>query len=205
MTDFATLKGKYTIENLSAEYGGPGLEIQQKGSEFKILLDRYIAEKPMTVLEVGQWKGSTLWYWLKYAQPGATIIAMDINHSRANPESERWTFRPDVNLIWVTADSGKSETRDHIRMLAPMLDFVFIDGFHKFPTVRTDWEWYGRPAKLCAMHDINFTPDNDVAHLWREIKTQHKTEEYIEVTPVSGCWWGIGIVYPGEPFNAENR
>jgi predicted O-methyltransferase YrrM len=198
MTDFSTLRVRYSIDDLFREYGNPGCDIQQKGSEFKVLLDRYIALQPKTVLEIGQWAGGTLYYWLKYAAPGAKIVCIDVTHDRAKASYQRWGMRPDVTVEFVTGRSDQTDVMEAVSLDYPRFDFAFIDGCHKFPTVRTDWEWYGRTATVCAMHDINFTPDNDVALLWREIREECATEEFIEVAnPFSGSWWGIGVARPG--------
>jgi predicted O-methyltransferase YrrM len=99
--------------------------------------------------------------------------------------------------------------RDRARALlgGKPLDFLFIDGDHRYEGAKADFELYSplvRPGGLIAFHDI--CPDHktlygtdtgcyagEVYRLWAELKPRFKTEELIENAGQDG--FGIGIIH----------
>lgn len=79
---------------------------------------------------------------------------------------------------------------------AGRFDAIFIDGDHRYQSVRDDWETYHRRGLMVAFHDIakqDGWKDRDgvpieVPRLWQEIKNERSIEI---VAP--GSFMGIGI------------
>jgi predicted O-methyltransferase YrrM len=87
------------------------------------------------------------------------------------------------------------------------LDLLFIDGDHSYEGVKADFANYSslvRPGGLIVLHDI--VPDYSTRHgkptanytggvpiFWQELKTKHKTSEFIEDQKQDG--YGIGIIH----------
>jgi hypothetical protein len=74
-------------------------------------------------------------------------------------------------------------------------DLVFIDGDHSFAGVSSDFERFRSGARFVGIHDIFFPKAPGVNRFWREVKLQHRTEEFVassELFPVSV---GIGLIH----------
>jgi hypothetical protein len=77
-------------------------------------------------------------------------------------------------------------------------DAILIDGNHRYEGVSADWRIWGEMAPIVAFHDIAgdgvIQPTSgdpvEVPRLWRELKEQHETVEFI--APDSKM--GIGVV-----------
>lgn len=92
----------------------------------------------------------------------------------------------------ICGDSTKKETLEELkkRLNGRMIDLLFIDGWHTYDVVKSDWEMYSPLAKhLVALHDINWkinyypddkkvNPNGDVPSvnkLWNELYEQGKS------------------------------
>jgi hypothetical protein len=79
------------------------------------------------------------------------------------------------------------------------LDYLFIDGDHRYEGVKRDLEMYGplvRKGGLIALHDIVDGPTHlvgGVPQFWREIRSQFRFMEIIKDPSQGG--YGIGILY----------
>jgi predicted O-methyltransferase YrrM len=79
------------------------------------------------------------------------------------------------------------------------LDYLFIDGDHRYEGVKRDFEMYGplvRKGGLIAFHDIvegPFDAVGGVPQFWREVKPQYRHREIIN-DPLQGGF-GIGILH----------
>lgn len=188
----------YQLEDI---YGLPKeTMIDQRAAELRSLIEIYKEIKPMRVLEIGSYYGGTLYYWLKFAQPGAQIIALDIDVGKLFQSVRKWDDIEHTQLDIIKGDSGSVDTFHQIWKLMPQIDFLFIDGYHFFPTPRTDYEWYGSLVKkgVIALHDINCGPAKDVNFLWNEIKRRtENTVEFIELPKGEGFSYGIGVEWRG--------
>lgn len=189
-----------SIQNVCMEFGGENYKVpDQIGSEFQTFIEYYQSLNAKTVLEVGTWQGGSLWYLVKYAAPGATVVTVDLDHSVCQFWSEYTALRPDVNLIKITGPSQDPATVEKVFNITDKYDFVFIDGWHSSPIVDLDWANYGRKASVCAMHDIgwgsNLDEPQDVRKVWNSIVAEYGPstatlihQEYTHAT------YGIGIV-----------
>jgi predicted O-methyltransferase YrrM len=166
----------------------------QNRVEFRQLLGLYRNRRPGRVLEVGVGEGGTLYRWLRYAAPGATIVALDDRHlNRASYDD--WTPLG-VELVTVTGSSHDPDVLLDVAAHRPY-DFVFLDADHHDHAVRQDWRHFSAmaaPGAVVAFHDIapSTDPTIHVDELWFELGHEHEHAEY---TVPGGP--GIGVVFLG--------
>lgn len=172
--------------------------LMQIPEEFEQLLDIYKAKKPKRILEIGVANGGTLYHWIRFAPPNATIVAVDLQLPWEVMDDTDEDF--DIAIIGIEGNSQHSSIANQVKQHAPF-DFIFIDGSHDFDDVRSDWETYGQmmaaAKSIVVFHDIahHFRPgfNSDVEFVWEEIKNQGYTCAEIIAEPLQG-WGGIGVV-----------
>lgn len=163
--------------------------------------------KIQSALEIGTCRGGTLLPLLAVADPGARVISIDlpggIHGGGYDPcwvEFFQRGFRfQRQRLDMVRANSQLPETLDHVRRLLgdSQLDYLFIDGDHRYAGVRQDLRLYAplvRRGGIVAFHDIaegEPVPTVDVPRLWREIRDLAPSVEFIRAEPVPP-FYGIG-------------
>jgi predicted O-methyltransferase YrrM len=161
--------------------------------------------RPATVLEIGTYRGGTLFIHSRLASPDATLVSIDLPGSpfgrvwrwAHTPIFKRFTKRGQI-LHLLREDSHCSQTQATVLKLlnGQQIDLLFIDGDHSYTGVRADFEMYSplvRPGGIVAFHDIAFQlPPNEVARFWNEIKTSHKHKEILHRATKDAM--GIGIV-----------
>jgi predicted O-methyltransferase YrrM len=193
-----------------------GLAIEKKGATQKItelspLLSLLKRRKLRTVVEIGTAGGGTLYAWCKIAEPGALIVSIDLPHG---PFGGGYTLkdikrfrrykRKDQKLYFLRKDSHRQETkRKLIEILdGRKIDFLFIDGDHRYTGVRRDFQLYSPIVKengLIVFHDILFhprIPECKVDKFWNEVKNRFKYKEFIDREDDRGWgqWGGIGVI-----------
>ena len=101
--------------------------------------------------------------------------------------------------VTLTVLEGKSDNvgvyENTRKFMNSELDFLFIDGSHKYKDVKKDYEMYGglvREGGIIAIHDIG--GKEDVYKFWNEIRKNHKTEDIINLERDKPDY-GIGVVY----------
>lgn len=174
----------------------------QKISELEWLIKVLCTDsQPKSILEIGSWKGGTLWLWMQLAEKVWSIDPFLLLNL------EEWD---ETRLTVITAYSGEA-----IRRLSePVFDVVFIDGDHSAAGVRNDWELYSQIARKVVFHDIvPWTPTpaeeaeryygRGVYELWEQIKLTHRTYQFIDPSSqtlkdgrvLDTREGGIGVVY----------
>jgi hypothetical protein len=91
----------------------------------------------------------------------------------------------------------------HNQVYPVKIDFLFIDGDHRYSGVKKDWKLYSPLVKrngLIVFHDIlphPKVPLCKVDKLWNEIKNNYKHREFIDRHDDRGWgqWGGIGAIY----------
>jgi predicted O-methyltransferase YrrM len=162
------------------------------------------ALRPTTMLEIGTFRGGTLFVFARLAAPNATLISLDLPISAAGkliriaqqPLFNRFT-RDKQTLHLLREDSHKTETVDKVRdiLQGRLLDFFFIDGDHRYAGVKADFEMYSpfvRPGGVIAFHDINY-PRCDVPRFWSEISPRYRSKAIIHKQGPDGM--GIGVIW----------
>lgn len=174
----------------------------QRSFELMTLARRVRELRPRVVVEIGTHLGGTLFCWSKLAAPDAVLISVDLP---TGPGAD--VFGAFVSgkqkLICVQADSNAPETLAEIQghLQGSSIDFLFIDGDHRYDAVRTDYERYGslvRRGGLIALHDIvsdRSRPASEVHRLWAELAGRARTESILDVDSQDGFGMGIGLVW----------
>lgn len=162
---------------------------------------------PRAVLEIGAYRGGTLWLW-RQLWPHARIVAIDdfslercegcerrIAHTgcsnrRIHEALGGW---PRGRLL--RADSRDPHTRDLARYwLEGRCDFLFIDGDHSAAGVRRDFELYEplvQPGGMIVLHDVAGDAFPGVAEFWRELEREPGAFLILEERT---DWGGLGVL-----------
>jgi cephalosporin hydroxylase len=164
-------------------------------------LTRAVAElKPEVILEIGTARGGTLLIWSQLATK--QVITCDLE-DLSEKESFLQSFPPPGSACRVTLLSGDSHGQAFKDRVARQLDgkkadFLFIDGDHTEKGVTADYAMYRefvRPGGIVAFHDIVESQPfatNQVYNLWKRLRLEQQTEEFIQDPGQSG--FGIGMV-----------
>lgn len=162
---------------------------------------------PASVLEIGTARGGTLFCWCALAAPDATIISLDLPggiHGGGYPPWKLNLYRrfagDKQKIHLLRGDSHNQAMLEEVKKILPPggLDFLFIDGDHTLPGVRSDYEMYSplvKPGGAIIFHDIAVhRPEFDchVDELWNQIKQGRKYWEFVEEPPQG--MYGIGVI-----------
>lgn len=193
-----------------------GLAIGEKGATQKItelspLLSLLKRRKIRTVVEIGTAQGGTLYAWCKIAEPGALIVSIDLPHgpfgggyTPKDIKRFRKYKRKDQKLYFLRKDSHQQKTKKKLIEIlgGRKIDFLFIDGDHRYAGVKRDFRLYSPIVKengLIVFHDILFhprVPKCKVDKFWDEVKNRFKYMEFIDREDDRGWgqWGGIGVI-----------
>jgi predicted O-methyltransferase YrrM len=181
----------------------------QQHSEIDGLLQILRRDPPRYVCEIGTASGGTLFLLTQVCRPDALLLSVDLGLSVERCLVHRRFVSGKQRIVSIRGDSRTPETFARVRSLlrGHPLDLLFIDGDHSYEGVKADFVNFGplvRPGGLIVLHDIvpdfgtrygkptgNYT--GGVPVFWDEIKTKHKTTEFIEDPGQDG--YGIGIIH----------
>ena len=161
--------------------------------------------RPRTMLEIGTFRGGTLFIFSRLAAADAVIVSLDLPVSwrgklirmAQGPLFHRFT-RAQQSLHLLREDSHRPASFAHVAAIRKdrPLDFLFIDGDHAYEGVKADFELHSkavRPGGMVAFHDIAMKPPCGVPQLWEELKPRYKHAEIVhERGPKS---MGIGVLW----------
>ncbi|MEW6417750.1 MAG: class I SAM-dependent methyltransferase [Nitrospirota bacterium] len=184
----------------------------QKVSEFSPLVSLLKRRKLKTIVEIGTARGGTFYVWCKIAEPDATIVSIDLpggpfggGYSVKDIKKFRKYKRKNQRLYFLRKDSQNRATKEELIKILKgrKIDFLFIDGDHRFSGVKKDWELYSPLVKnngLIVFHDIlphPKVPECKVDKLYNNIKINYKHIEFIDRYDDRGWgqWGGIGVIY----------
>ena len=184
----------------------------QKVKELSLLISFLKKRKLNTIVEIGTAKGGTLYAWCKIAQPEAAIISIDLpggpfggGYTLSDVKKFRKYKKKKQKLYFIRKDSHKETTKKELLKVlkGKKIDFLMIDGDHRYSGVKKDWRLYSPLVKnngLVAFHDILFHPKVSkckVDKLWNEIKINYKHMEFTDKDDDRGWgqWGGIGVIY----------
>ncbi len=164
---------------------------------------------PEQALEIGTAGGGTLLFLTRLASPRAKIVSMDLqdggHFGPSYAPRRKWFYehfaRGQQRIKLLLGDSHSAEMLEAVKAEFPSgaLDYLFIDGDHRYEGVKKDFEMYGpmvRKGGLIAFHDIVEGSSEfvgGVPRFWREVRSQYRHAEFIH-DPLQGGF-GIGVLY----------
>jgi len=184
----------------------------QKITEFTSLLRLLKRRKLTNIVEIGTAHGGTLYAWCKIADADAFIISIDLpggpfggGYTLNDIKKFRKYKGKNQNLYFLRKDSHKQETKNKLVEILDgrKIDFLFIDGDHRYGGVKKDFLLYSSLVKqngLIVFHDILHhpkVPACKVDKFWDEIKRKYRNVEVIDKKDDRGWgqWGGIGVIY----------
>jgi predicted O-methyltransferase YrrM len=183
----------------------PAIQSQQIRSEFLELATMVKEQNCKYVMEIGTYRGGTLFVFSHLATPDATVISLDFHFSMLGKmygalqkSLMRKFVRDGQSLFLLRQDSHLPETLGVVRNILQghELDFLFIDGDHTYEGVREDFTMYSplvREGGLIAFHDIAESGGSREVHrLWSELKPNYQHSEFIHQTGRGAM--GIGVL-----------
>jgi predicted O-methyltransferase YrrM len=195
--------------DLVFRFDAAGVSIKpfQWPSEITALLELLAERRPRTVLEIGTCTGGTLFLLTRVAPDDAVLVSVDLLHgsfgggySPAREPLYRSFGRRRQRVGLVRGDSHELRTVELVRdaLGGRAVDFLFIDGDHRYEGVSQDFELYTplvSPDGLIGFHDI--VPGDPekvggVPRFWGELKAGRPVEEIVR-DPEQGSA-GIGLV-----------
>jgi hypothetical protein len=187
--------------------GHPAICPQQLRSEFLEFAHVVADVRPGAVLEIGTYRGGTLFVIARLAAPDATIISVDLPtttlgplvRSAQAPIFNRFT-RAGQKLYLLRENSHDPKTVLRISeiLAGRKLDLLFVDGDHSYEGVKRDFEMYSplvRKGGLVAFHDvagISSSGTSGVSNFWDEVKVSYQSTEIIHQRGPNSM--GIGLL-----------
>lgn len=152
-----------------ADVPAPPTEAHQNLVEFGALWEHVAAGPHARVVEIGSLYGGTLFFW-SFLPAIETLVSVDVPSDAAHvADAVRDARRswPDwladrVTFVDVQADSHDPSTVQLVRDEVGTVDFLFVDGDHRYDGVRADWLAWSplvRPGGIVAFHDT--VPNGD--------------------------------------------
>jgi predicted O-methyltransferase YrrM len=192
-------------ELVDISMGCPAIQSQQIRSEFLELAEMVKEQNCKYIMEIGTYRGGTLFVFSQLAAPRATVISLDFHFSflgkvygAIQKPLLRKFVRNGKSLFLLRQNSHLPQTLAVIRNIlhGHELDFLFIDGDHSYEGVREDFMMYSplvREGGLIAFHDIAESGGSREVHrLWSELKPNYEHKEFIHKDG-SGAM-GIGVL-----------
>lgn len=173
-----------------------------------IQLLKVLAEHPpRRLLEIGTAGGGTFFLFTRVATDDALLMSADLPAGPFGGGYPKWRGRliqsfgraqQEVHLL--RADSHEPQTLNAIKELlhGNPLDFLFIDGDHRYEGVKADYEMYAplvAQGGLIGFHDIVTGPAHEVGGVpafWQELKQKHSAHEFVANWKQGG--YGIGLI-----------
>ncbi|MGD1842045.1 MAG: class I SAM-dependent methyltransferase [Thermonemataceae bacterium] len=201
------LNAEQLIDLIDSEKWQRFFWIKQVRTEILALCQLIEARKPRFLLEIGTANGGSLFLFSKLAHPEATIISIDLPdglYGGGYPAYRQAFYESFVSeqqrMVLHRANSHEPQTLQQVKDLLQgnPLDFLFIDGDHRYEGVKKDFKLYAPLVKeggLISFHDIAEHPEGwqvGVGQYWHEIKNDYQFQEFIG-HPTQG-WAGIGVI-----------
>src|SRR5690606_4456414 len=171
----------------------------------------YVREhNPKVVVEIGTKKGGSFFVWARYFKP-KHLISIDLPggiHGGGFPEQKipflKYFLKDQKHskVSIILGDSHKITTLEKLKeaLNGDLIDFLFIDGDHRYDGVKSDFLMYKdlvKPGGLIGFHDIVATDYHHnmkcfVDVLWNEIKVKYEYKEFIQ--DPSQHKYGLGVL-----------
>lgn len=162
--------------------------------------------QPQRALEIGTGRGGTLLFVASLSGPTATVASIDLEAREGGYSATRQWFyehfaRRKQHLHLIRGNSRSFWMRRRLGEVfdGRPLDFLFIDGDHRYEGIKKDFETYGpmvRKGGVIAFSGIAEQPSDagsQVAEFWNEVKPQYRHSEFIEDKDQGQA--GIGVLF----------
>jgi len=176
--------------------------------ETKELCELIAARSPAVVVEIGSARGGSLYLWSRLIRPDGLLVSIDLP---GGPGSPRWPTRRQyrnfgrdrgVRVCTLAMNSRDESTLERLHEIlgTRKIDFLFIDGDHRYEAVKHDFFHYlpfVSDKGLVALHDVNLSvgPGGDVRKFWLEFEASDFVTRTIVGDPPGNM--GIGLVAVG--------
>jgi predicted O-methyltransferase YrrM len=186
------------------------ISLNQFEKEFKDFSVYIKSHNPKIVVEIGTKKGGSFFIWARFLKP-KHLISIDLPggiHGGGFPKQKIRFMKEFIsddkesNVSIILGDSQRHETLEKLKLLlnGEKIDFLFIDGDHRYEGVKSDFEMYKPLVKkggLVAFHDIVETDYHHnlgcyVDQLWNEVKDDYEHVEFVQ-SP-NQRKYGIGVL-----------
>jgi predicted O-methyltransferase YrrM len=177
----------------------------QHRSEFLELARIVSALDARAMLEIGTFRGGTLFVFARLAAPDAVIVSLDLPISAMGrlyraaqvPLFHQFT-RQQQSLHLLRKNSHDPATQREVSRILHerRLDFLFIDGDHAYESVKADFQGYApfvRSGGVVALHDIAMGQPSGVSRFWSELRKRHRHAEFVHDKGPKAM--GIGVVW----------
>jgi len=180
----------------------------QKNKEIYKLIKHVISIKPKHVMEIGSRKGGTFYLWNRLSS--GKKISLDLTELLPIGKKKNQVLSWGNDIYIVTGNSRNPTIVKKVKKIlnGEKLDFLFIDGDHRYPGVKSDYKNYKKLVKKggwIAFHDINPPPFKKgsrkykesgskygVHRLWKKIKGEKL--EFVQTPSKGRRGMGIGVM-----------
>jgi cephalosporin hydroxylase len=186
-----------------------GDRASQHAWELEQMLNLVYELQPKVILEIGSYKGWSLWSWAQVSPKDATLISVDLPYKKRpgtgfDKDPIMQAEFEGHEMHYIRENSMLQSTKDKVveALNGRTVDFLFIDGGHRYKTVRSDYEMYSPLVDgIIGFHDIaNNHHSCRVIDLWAEIKKEYPDCQEFILSPKPRHVMGIGVInHEGEP------
>lgn len=157
--------------------------------------------KPKIIVEIGTYKGGTLYIWTRTNPQAELIVSIDLPGGQygggydASREKLYTLFahdRPSTTMKFLRGNSHLEETATSLKKIlnGRSIDFLYIDADHTYSGVKTDFELYSplmTNGGIIGFHDIrNMKANHQVRDFWAEIKQRFEHREILGPSTKTG-------------------
>lgn len=188
-------------------------EAAQKVEELAELILYLLPREPKTIVEIGSFKGGTLWAF-RQAFPRAKIISIDPLIICAKCDSRLAHSNCPRDRVRQNASLYLERRSDDAYLLKGMptfvgdsgIDFHFIDGDHSREAVDNDFSKYApllSGTGVVALHDIlapaltwpdSGSPGSGPMEFWHNVYTMKLIPQAFQIVAEPEEWGGIGVI-----------
>jgi cephalosporin hydroxylase len=170
------------------------IHAEQDPFEIREMAKLVTSIKPKVIVEIGTYKGGTLFIWTRTNPQVELIVSIDLPGGKygggydARREKLYRLFAykmPSTQISFIRNNSHLPETLKSLYKIlnGRLIDFLYIDADHTYEGVKKDFELYSplvRKDGLIGFHDIkNIKPNHQVKDFWTEVKQHYEHREIL--------------------------